>query len=235
MALAHADRVKETSTTTGTGTYDLAGAVTGFQGFVAGIGDGNTCYYVAENGTDWEVGLGTVTDASPDTLARTSIIASSNAGSAVNWGAGTKYLYVTGPASKYLPRDEGLLITDLGVTVQAFDADTAKLDVENQTVTGGGSITPKDLGTISSGTLTLDVGDRMVQKYTNNGAHTFAPGTVKGTCVVDITMDASAGTITTTGWTVVKGDSFTTTSGHKFHAICVVTDAGSSLTVIALQ
>lgn len=93
MALIRADRVKETSTTTGTGTYSLAGAATGFQTFVAGIGSTNTCYYCAENGTDWEVGLGTVTDATPDTLARTRILASSNAGAAVSWGAGTKNVF----------------------------------------------------------------------------------------------------------------------------------------------
>lgn len=94
----NADRVKETSTTTGTGTYSLAGAVAGFQGFVAGIGNGNTCHYVAENGTDWEVGIGTVTDAAPDTLARTVILASSNAGAAVSWGAGTKNIFCGLPA-----------------------------------------------------------------------------------------------------------------------------------------
>src|SRR5262245_44672576 len=100
MALVHKDRVCESSTTTGTGTYNLAGAVTGFQGFVAGIGNGNTCYYCATDGTDWEVGIGTVTDVTPDTLARTTILASSNGGSAVNWGAGTKRIFVTPPASK---------------------------------------------------------------------------------------------------------------------------------------
>lgn len=99
MALVYADRVQETSTTTGTGTYDLAGAVTGFQTFVAGIATGNTCYYTATDGTDWEVGLGTVTDAATDTLARTTILASSNAGAAVSWGAGAKTLFVTIPAS----------------------------------------------------------------------------------------------------------------------------------------
>lgn len=101
MAFASADRVKETSTTTGTGTYNLAGASTGFRTFVAGIGNGNTCHYVAENGVDWEVGLGTVTDATPDTLARTRILASSNAGSAVNWGAGTREVYCSPLASAF--------------------------------------------------------------------------------------------------------------------------------------
>lgn len=102
MALVHAARVKETSTTTGTGTYSLAGAPTGFQTFVAGIGDNNICYYTAENGTDWEEGIGTVDDASPDTLARTLILSSSNANAAVNWGAGTKTLFCS-PTPKHWP------------------------------------------------------------------------------------------------------------------------------------
>jgi len=99
MALVYSDRVKETSTTTGTGTYDLAGAATGFQGFVAGIGDTNTCYYCATDGTDWEVGLGTVTDAATDTLSRDSVLASSNADAAVDWSAGSKDVFVVHPAS----------------------------------------------------------------------------------------------------------------------------------------
>ena len=103
MPLRLIDRVKETSTTTGTGTYSLAGAATGFQTFVAGVGTENTCYYVAEDGTNWEVGVGTVTDASPDTLSRDAILASSNGGAAVSWGAGTKNLWVDAPA-KHLQR-----------------------------------------------------------------------------------------------------------------------------------
>lgn len=95
MAFKNAERVKETSVTTGTGTYNLDGAVTGFRTFVAGIGTTNTCHYCAENGTDWEIGVGTVTDAAPDTLARTTILASSNAGSAVSWAAGSKNLFST--------------------------------------------------------------------------------------------------------------------------------------------
>lgn len=106
MAFALDDRVKETSTTTGTGTYSLDGAVTGFQTFVAGIGNGNTCYYCATDGTNWEVGIGTVTDATPDTLARTTILSSSNADAAVNWAAGTRQIACTFPA--YAGLNKGL-------------------------------------------------------------------------------------------------------------------------------
>ena len=102
MALVLNDRVKETTTTTGTGTVNLAGAETGFETFVAGIGNSNTCYYaiVHQSADEFEVGLGTVTDASPDTLARTTVISSSNSDSAVNFSAGTKDVFCTLPASK---------------------------------------------------------------------------------------------------------------------------------------
>lgn len=98
MALVLKDRVKETTTTTGTGTYTLAGAVTGFEAF-SEIGDGNTTYYACTDGTDFEVGIGTYT-ASGTTLARTTILQSSNSDSAVNWTAGTRNIFITQPAQK---------------------------------------------------------------------------------------------------------------------------------------
>ncbi|MCW8129632.1 MAG: hypothetical protein KIS92_04530, partial [Planctomycetota bacterium] len=93
-----ADRVKETTTTTGTGTLDLDGAVEGFQRFVDGIASGNTCYYCITDGADWEIGIGTVTEGSPDTLSRDSVLKSSNGNAAVDWGAGEKEVWVTWPA-----------------------------------------------------------------------------------------------------------------------------------------
>ena len=107
MALVINDRVKETSTTTGTGTLNLAGAVTGFETFVAGVADGSTTYYaiVHRTANEWEVGRGTVTDASPDTLARNTILSSSNSDSAVDFAAGTKDVFVTLPASKSIIKD----------------------------------------------------------------------------------------------------------------------------------
>jgi|GEM_PF-1169751 len=93
MALRYANRVKETSTTTGTSTLNLGGASTGFQTFVAGIGTTNKSYYVVTDNTDWEAGIGTVTSGSPDTLARDTVLASSNGGAKVNWGSGTKDVF----------------------------------------------------------------------------------------------------------------------------------------------
>ena len=102
MAFVINDRVKETSTTTGTGTLDLGGAQTGFETFVAGIGNTNTTYYAIFNqGTaEFEVGIGTVTDASTDTLSRSSVISSSNGDSLVNFTGGTKDVFCTLPESK---------------------------------------------------------------------------------------------------------------------------------------
>ena len=102
MAFVLNDRVKETSTTTGTVTLNLAGAVQDFEGFVAGIGTGNTTYYsIVNTGTgEFEVGLGTVTDAATDTLSRDTIISSSNGDAVVNFTAGVKDVFCTLPASK---------------------------------------------------------------------------------------------------------------------------------------
>jgi len=104
MALVINDRVKETSTTAGTGTLNLAGAATGFVTFVAGIGNSNTTYYaIFEQGTAlWEVGIGTVTDATPDTLARTTVLDNSLGNtSKINFGSSTtKDVFCTMPASK---------------------------------------------------------------------------------------------------------------------------------------
>ena len=100
MALVLADRIQETTTTTGTGTVTLLGAVQGFQSFSA-VGNANTTYYtIAGQGTsEWEVGLGTYTS-SGTTLSRTTVLGSSNSGSLVNFSAGTKNVFVTYPASQ---------------------------------------------------------------------------------------------------------------------------------------
>jgi hypothetical protein len=107
MTLKIADRVKETSSTTGTGTLNLGGASTGFQTFVAGVGNSNTCFYAISHQTtsEWEVGIGTVTDASPDTLARTTVLQSSNSDNAVDLSAGIKDVFVTYPAGKAVYKD----------------------------------------------------------------------------------------------------------------------------------
>ena len=102
--LTWADNCVEVSTTTTTGAYQLAGPAIdeqpGAQTFVAGIGNANACYYYAHEvgGTAWERGIGTVADATPDTLARTTIHGSSNAGAAVDWTGKTVRIVATLPA-----------------------------------------------------------------------------------------------------------------------------------------
>ena len=106
MALVLNDRVRETSTSQGTGTINLAGAVTGFQTFVSGIGTGNTTYYaIFEEGTNlFEIGLGTVTDAAPDTLSRSTVLSNSSGNTSnINFNSGgssTLSVFCTMPASK---------------------------------------------------------------------------------------------------------------------------------------
>ncbi len=101
MALVINDRVKVTSTTTGTGAMALGSAVTGFETFGAGIGNSNTTYYAIFNTgtTEWEVGYGTL-DGSSANLTRTTVLSSSNSDSAVSFTSGTKDVFCTMPASK---------------------------------------------------------------------------------------------------------------------------------------
>jgi len=106
MAFVINDRVKETTTTTGTGAFALGGAVQGFETFGTGIGNNNTTYYAIFNpGTsEFEVGLGTL-DADSSDLARTTVISSSNSDNAVDFTAGTKDIFCTMPASKAVIED----------------------------------------------------------------------------------------------------------------------------------
>jgi hypothetical protein len=131
MALVVNDRVKETSTTTGTGTLTLDGAVTGFETFSSAIGNTNTTYYAIElpNTAEFEVGLGTV---SAGQLARTTVISSSNSDALVNFSAGTKNVFCTLPASKAVIEDASNNVTlpaDLTV-----DTNTLYVDSSNNRV-----------------------------------------------------------------------------------------------------
>lgn len=138
-----APRVKETSTTTGTGTFDLDGAETGFQTFVAGAGDGEqVIYYIVQSDlTQWETGVGTITDAAPDTLSRDTIIANSSGDtSKINFAAGTKDVFIGFPMDKtYATKMFGLLggtirnVSSGNVTVSAGDRGTF-INVSTNTV-----------------------------------------------------------------------------------------------------
>ena len=110
MALVVKDRVKETTTTTGTGTYTLGGAVTGFETFTANLSNSDTTYYTCTDGTNFEVGIGTFTS-SGTTLARTTILASSNSNNEVNWSSGSREIFITYPADKAVFKDASGHIT----------------------------------------------------------------------------------------------------------------------------
>jgi len=139
MALILKDRVKETTAVTSTGTATLLGAVTGYQSFSA-IGTGNTCYYTiaSQTGSEWEVGIGTYT--SPDQLARTTVLSSSNSGSLVNFSAGTKDVFVTQPSSKAVYTDASNIVNTSGnaaTTVTFTQVNTTNLVANTVTLTAG--------------------------------------------------------------------------------------------------
>ena len=142
MAHVINDRVKETTTTTGTGAVSLGGAVTGFETFAAGIGNSNTTYYaiVHQTANEFEVGLGTLDSDSSD-LTRTTVISSSNSDSAVDFAAGTKDVFCTIPASKLVFEDNN------------NDATVGR----NLTVTGDLTVSGDDItmGTNTAGNLLI--------------------------------------------------------------------------------
>jgi len=149
MALVVKDRVQETSTTTGTGTFTLAGAVSGFQSFSV-IGNANTTYYAIVGGSEWEVGLGTYTS-SGTTLSRDTILESSNGGTAVNFSAGTKNVFVTYPAEESVYQDA------TGTAYAPQFAASNGLNVNNGTI--GTSYTfPTGYNSVEAGDITLSGG-----------------------------------------------------------------------------
>lgn len=240
MALVLADRVQETSTTTGTGTLTLAGAVSGYQTFSAGIGNGNTCYYTIQSDTGaWEVGIGTV---GAGTLARTTLISSST-GSAISF-SGTLTVFVTYPAEKAIFQDAAgnTFVPSLGATTPstgAFTTATASTSVTTPIVqaTNSGGLALKN----SAGTTQISMGagggdNCSVNVSTNlNGTNAQIDISPTGTGHVHIKPSGagaveinptSVGTIDnmTIGATTAKAITGTTITGTSF------VGSGSSLT-----
>jgi hypothetical protein len=150
MAIIVKDRVKETTTTTGTGTITLAGAVSGFQAFSV-IGDGNETFYTIAGGGEWEVGIGTYTS-SGTTLSRDTVLDSSNSGSLVNFSAGTKDVFVTYPAERTITGGGG------GIGALVVNATTV---TENYTIATGTNAQSVGPMTVDSGiTVTISSGQR---------------------------------------------------------------------------
>ena len=148
MALVVKDRVQETTTTTGTGTITLAGAVSGFQSFST-IGNANTTYYAIVGGTQWEVGIGTYTS-SGTTLSRDTVLASST-GSKLDLAAGTKNVFVTYPAGKSVYQDS------LGDAYAPQFAASGGINLNNNTI-GTSYTIPTNYNALSAGNITVSNG-----------------------------------------------------------------------------
>jgi hypothetical protein len=151
---------------------------------------------------------------------------SANLAAAVTDEAGSGSLYFTG----------GALGTPSSGTLTSCTGLPASALVDGTIASGVGfSATSYSAGTKSSGTYTPATTDGNFQHATNGGAHTLAPPSTVCTIIVEYVNDGSAGTITTSGFTKVTGDSFTTTNGHKFHCYITKTENYSHLNVVALQ
>jgi hypothetical protein len=211
MALVLADRVRDTTTTTSTGTITLSGtAPTGFQNFSV-IGNGNTTYYTIAHQTanEWEVGIGTYTS-SGTTLSRTTVLGSSNAGSLVVFSAGTKDVFVTYPAERSVNLSSAALTSGRVpyATTDGLLVDAANLTFNGTTLTAGGLASPT---LTNAGTLALSATGANILTASTNGSErlrldtsgnallggTAARGTTVGAAHLDIfNGTAPAGTLT---------------------------------------
>jgi hypothetical protein len=158
MSLIVADRIQETTNTTGTGAYTLGGAVAGFQTFASVASDTDTVYYAISDNVDFEVGLGTYASGG-GTITRTTVFSSSNSGSAVNWGIGTKNIFLTYPADKAVLEDASNNVTVgnnliVGGTVDGVDI-AARDAVLTTTTNTANAALPKAGGTMT-GNLVLN-------------------------------------------------------------------------------
>jgi hypothetical protein len=151
MAFIVADRVKETTNSTGTGTYALGGATAGFQAFSAVTSNTDTVYYAISDNINFEVGVGAYAS-SGNSISRTTILSSSNSGSAVNWGIGTKDIFLTYPAEKAVIEDASNNVTIGNNLVVGGTVDGR--DVAADGVTADAAL-PKAGGTMS-GNLVLN-------------------------------------------------------------------------------
>lgn len=213
MALVVKDRVRQTSSTTGTGTLTLNGTVTGFQPFSV-IGDGNTTYYTivdASAGT-WEVGVGTYT-ASGTTLSRDTVFESSNSNNLVNFGVGAKDVFVTYPAERSVYTDgAGTVITPATASVLGV----ASGGTGQSTYTNGQLLIGNTTGnTLTKATLTAGTGISIT-----NGTGSI---TIAATSTADVVGPASAtdnAVVRFDGTTgkLVQNSSATITDGGKLTA-----------------
>jgi hypothetical protein len=207
MALVINNRVRETTSTTGTGAVTLGGAVGGFQTFAAGIGNDNTTYYAISINTEneWEVGLGTLNSDS-STLTRTTVLESSNSDAAVNFAAGSKEVFCTLPSEKAVYLDAS---DDQVGGFSSLAADTSPqlggdLDVVTYDIVSTANrdidIIPNGTGDINLGADAVQVGDNDANAtITTQGTGDLILNTNNGTNAGNITLlDGANGAITLT-------------------------------------
>jgi len=145
MSLIVADRVQETTNSTGTGAYTLGGAVPGFQTFASEVSNADTVYYSVTDNVDFEVGLGTYAS-SGNLISRTTVFSSSNSNNAVSWGVGTKNIFLTYPADKAVIEDVSNNVTIgnnlvVGGTVDGVDIQTLNTTANAALPKAGGTMT----------------------------------------------------------------------------------------------
>ena len=196
MALAINNRVRETTTTTGTGAVTLGGAVDGFQTFAAGIGNSNTTYYAISLNTsnEWEVGLGTLNGDS-STLTRTTVLESSNSDSAVDFSAGSKEIFCTLPSEKavYLDASDAQVGGFSSLAADTTPQLGGNLDVNGNDIVSTSDadidIIPNGTGDVNLGADTVQVGDNDANAtITTQGTGDLILNTNNGTNAGNITL-----------------------------------------------
>jgi hypothetical protein len=242
MALVINNRVREVTSTTGTGAVTLGGAVAGFQSFAAGIGNSNTTYYAISINTEseWEVGLGTLNSDS-STLTRTTVLESSNSDSAVDFAAGSKEVFCTLPSEKavYLDASDDQVGGFTSLVADTTPQLGGNLDVNGQDIVSTSDadidIIPNGTGDVNLGADTVQVGDNDADAtITTQGTGDLTLNTNNGTNSGTVTIaDGANGNITLTpngtGDVILSADSVTV--GDSGAAATLTSNGAGTLTL----